>query len=90
MTVFLLVSAAGTDLIPFLASFQEEGLTFVDTAGVMSHFKEELASGCCADAMTGAHIGAIAAYHNASARLTVSSIVTQDLLRHVCGGRAAT
>ena len=76
-------------VISFPASLQEEGLTFVDTAGVMGHFREELAGSCCSDGHKGEHIGAIATFHNASVRLTVSSMVTQELLRHVCGEHAA-
>lgn len=63
----------------------EEGLTFVDTDSIMKLFEEDLAAGCCSDGHGGEHIGAIANFHNASARLLVSSMVTQELLRHMCG-----
>ena len=79
----LLPKSHGLDIIS-KHYITEEGLTFVNTAAVMKHFAADLASGCCADAITGTHIGAIAKYHNASARLTVSSMVTQELLRHIC------
>ena len=69
---------------------EEAGLAFVNTEAVMKHFAEELAGGCCSDGHGGEHIGAIAAFHNASVRLTVSSLVTQEVLRHVCSRHTAT
>ena len=68
---------------------EAEGVPFVDTRAVMDYFTEDLASGCCSDLRNtgGAHIGAIANYHNASSRLTVSSMVTQDILSQVCMAR---
>ena len=46
-----------------------------------------LAAGCYTDLTKtgGAHIGAIAKFHNESSRLTVSSMVTQGILNKLCG-----
>lgn len=46
-----------------------------------------VAAGCCTDLTKtgGAHIGAIAKFHNESSRLTVSSMVTQGILHKLCG-----
>ena len=43
-------------------------------------------AGCCTDLTKtgGAHIGAIAKFHNESSRLTVSSMVTQGILQALC------
>lgn len=70
-----------------------EGVPYLDTRDVMRHFEADIAAGCCTDqslpgglgAGAGMHIGAIAKYHNASLRLTVSSMATQAFLGHVCG-----
>ena len=50
------------------------------------------AAGCCTDLTKtgGAHIGAIAKFHNESSRLTVSSMVTQGILNKLCGSPMRT
>ncbi|CAL5229711.1 g13084 [Coccomyxa viridis] len=65
---------------------ESEGLKFVDTRGIMEYFKADIATGCCTDLTKtgGAHIGAIAKFHNESSRLTVSSMVTQGILQALC------
>jgi len=48
--------------------------------------------GCCTDLTKtgGAHIGAIAKFHNESSRLTVSSMVTQGILNKLCSSSGQT
>lgn len=65
---------------------EERGLVFIDTQEIFDNFKEDIAGACCNDHQgKGFHFGAIAHYTNSSLRITVSSMVTQTMLGHMCG-----
>jgi hypothetical protein len=83
----------GTNTAPFSKGMdiiarhhmEEMGLPFLDTDAIISHFKEDIAAGCCSDLNNrGFHIGAIAHNIDSTKRITVSSMVTQALLGMIC------
>lgn len=93
VTLSMQVYWKATNVAPFskgmnaLARYvmEERGLVFVDTQEVFDYFKEDIAAACCNDHQgKGFHFGAIAHYTNSSLRITVSSMVTQTMLGHIC------
>ena len=82
-----------TNMAPFskgmnvLARFvmEESGIIFIDTQDIFYYFKEDIAAACCNDHQgKGFHFGAVAHYTNSTLRVTVSSMVTQRILEHMC------